>query len=243
MGRQNSKAASAAGFSLIELVIAMTITLIVLGVASTMLARSFNVRKREDQRTDALADAQRALNMITHEVASTGFNLTNNGIINGDSTIDANGNASIRVRANLNKFDSTVSQAARDGIGVAAEDAGEDIKYFVVPTADTSYLARSDRYGGAPTVLANRIDSFRVQYYDERVTYATGTCDAPLSDVKNRLGVAEGQVAPSQARYLVLAMCVKLDAVGRPGAPGYQPASRVLLVSDTALRNAVGVRY
>lgn len=243
MGRQNSSAPNAAGFSLMELVIAMAITLVLLGIASTLLARSFNVRKREDQRTDALADVQRALDTMSHEVANAGFNLTGNGLVDGDSQVDANGNGTIRVRANLNKFDSAASQAARDGIGVASEDAGEDVKYFVVPTTDTSYLARYDAYAGPATVLANRIDSFHVRYYDERVKYTTGDCDAPLVNVQNRTGAAEAQVSPSNAKYVVLAVCVELDAVGTPGSPGYQPASRVLLVSDVALRNATGVKY
>ena len=243
MGRQDSSGAKAAGFSLIELVIAMAITLTVLGIASTLLARAFNTRRRDDQRIDALADAQRALTTMSHEIASSGFNLTTNGVVDGDSVVDVNGNGTIRVRANLNKFDSSVSQAARDGIGIASEDAGEDIKYFVVPTADTSYLARYDRYAGPATVLANRIDSLRVQFYDERVTYTTGTCNAPLSNVRNRANAVEAQVTPSLAKYLVLAICVKLDAIGAPGSPGYQPESRVLLVSDVALRNAVGFKY
>jgi prepilin-type N-terminal cleavage/methylation domain-containing protein len=243
MGRQNCRADKAAGFSLLELIIAMAITLTVMGIASTLLARSFNVRKREDQRTDALADAQRALTTMTHEIASAGFNLRNNGLVDADSQVDANGNGTIRVRANLNKFDSTVSQAARDGIGLATEDAGEDIKYFVVPTTDTSYLARYDRYAGAPTVLANRIDSFHVQYYDQRVKYTAGDCTTPITSVQDNAGVAKAQVSPSQARYLVLAICVKLDAVGKAGGPGYQPASKVLLVSDVVLRNAVGMKY
>ena len=243
MGRQSSKTKHAAGFSLLELIIAMSITLVVLGIASTLLARSFNVRKREDQRTDALADAQRALTTMTHEIANAGFNLTTNGIVNADSQVDASGNGSIRVRANLNKFDSTVTAAARNGIGTATADAGEDIKYFVVQTANTSYLARYDRYAGPPTVLANRIDTFRVQFYDERVTYTTGTCSAPLSNVKNKSGVAEAQVSPSLAKYVVLAICVEMEAVGKPDSPGYQPASRVLLVSDVALRNASTANY
>jgi hypothetical protein len=92
-------------------------------------------------------------------------------------------------------------------------------------------------------VLANRVDSFRVQFYDERVTYTTGTCAAPISNVKNSAGVTENQVNPSQARYVVLVLCVKLDAVGTPNTSGYQPASTVLLASDVALRNASGVKY
>ena len=244
MRRRNSKAGNAAGFSLIEMVIAMTVTLVVMGIASTLLARAFNVRKHEDQRSDALADAQRTLNMMSHEIANAGFNLTTNGIIDSDSGVDANGNGSIRVRANLNKFDSDVSQAARDGIGVVGEDAGEDVKFFVTPTADTSYLVRYDAYAAnQATVLANRIDSLRVQYYDEKVTYTTGTCAAPLSNVKNSAGVAEAQVAPSAASYVVVAVCVQLPATGTPGEPGYQPASPILLATDVALRNVIASDY
>jgi prepilin-type N-terminal cleavage/methylation domain-containing protein len=243
MHRQNFKAANAAGFSLMELVIAMAITLVVMGIASTMLARSFNVRKREDQRTDALADAQRALNTMSHEIANSGFNLTTNGVVDADSAVDANGNGTIRVRANLNKFDSSVTDEARKGIGVMTKDAGEDIKYYVVPAANTTYLARYDKYTGPPTVLANRVDSLRIQYYDERVSYTTGTCAAPIGNVLNKSGVAEAQVNPSQAKYIVLAICVQMDAVGAPDSPGYQPASKVLLVNDVVLRNSIGGKF
>jgi prepilin-type N-terminal cleavage/methylation domain-containing protein len=243
---RNSNRTRAAGFTLVELMIAMTITLVILGLASTLLAGAFNVRKREDQRTDALADVQRALTTMSHEIANAGFNLDatkTNGIVDADSQVDANGNGTIRVRANLNKFDSNASAAARAGIGLATEDAGEDIKYFVLPAATTSYLARYDKYAGPATVLANRIDSFHVQYYKQRVTYTTGTCTAPISNVLNSSGVTENPVNPSQAKYVVLAVCVKLDAVGTPNGPGYQPATNVLLVSDVALRNAYGVKY
>src|SRR5258705_13338349 len=86
-----------AGFSLFELLIAMTITLVILSVASAILANSFKIRARENQRTEALADAQRGLNLITREVANSGYGLTDNGIVGADS-----GLTSIRVRANLN---------------------------------------------------------------------------------------------------------------------------------------------
>ena len=93
------------GFSLIELLIAMTITLTVLGLTGGLLASSFNVRARENQKTDALADAQRALNIMTREIANTGFGLANNGIVAADSNETA-----IRVRANLNAFDGSDQQ-------------------------------------------------------------------------------------------------------------------------------------
>src|SRR5712691_12054078 len=101
-----------AGFSIIELLIAMTVTLVVMSIAVTLLARSLHIRERENEHVDELADVQRALNIMSREISNAGFNLTTNGIVAADS----NGQA-IRVRANLNKFDPLVSDPARRGIG------------------------------------------------------------------------------------------------------------------------------
>jgi len=43
-------------------------------------------------------------------------------------------------------------------------------------------------------------------------------------------------VTPTDA-VTFIAVSVTLDAVGQPGAPGYQPPYSVLLCSDVALRN------
>ena len=88
------------GFSLLELLIAMAITMTLMTAAATLLAGSVRMRSRENQKSDALADTQRALNIMSREIANSGFNLTNNGIVPADSGLN-----SIRVRANLNKFD------------------------------------------------------------------------------------------------------------------------------------------
>jgi Tfp pilus assembly protein PilW len=228
------------GFSLIELIISMTITLVVLGIAATLLAQSFNVRIRAHENVDALADIERALNIMSRELAQAGFNLNDNGIVAEDSTIDAKGNSTIRVRANLNKFDTNRSFDARRGIGIVedGQDAGEDVKYFIYPTPDnrTTLLARYDRYnGGTSTVLANKLDSMHIHYFAQKVTYSTADCDitAPSAD----------SVPPAQAKYLVIAVCVQQDAVGAPGSPGYQPARPVLLTSDVTLRNSNLLSY
>ena len=230
MSQRNNKQA---GFSLIELIIAMTLTLTVMGIATTLLAQALNVRTRTNANNDALADAQRALNIMSREMANSGFNLTGNGIVSGDTGTDANGNSMIRFRANTNKFDTSVSTAARNGIGVIGEDAGEDVKYFVHQADNTNLLARYDEYGkagGSVTVLANRLDNLHMHYYGQRVTYGTSGCD--LS------GASAGEVSPTAAKYVVIAVCVQLGAVGSPGSAGYQPAKSVLLLSDVALRNS-----
>lgn len=221
------------GFSLIELIIAMTITVIIMAVASTLLASAFNQRTHSNDNIDALADAQRALNIMSREIADAGFNLSDNGIVAADSVTDASGNSTIRIRSNLNKFNSSVSAAAQNGIGVVGEDAGEDVKYFVYPAANTTLLARYDSYavaGGSSTVLANRLDALHIHYFAQQVTYNTTGCDIS--------GASLGEVTPDAAKYVVIAVCVQQGAVGAPGSPGYQPATNVLLVSDVALRNS-----
>lgn len=222
---QRKERRSDSGFSLIELLIAMTITIAILGVTSGLLSSSFNVRARENQKSDALADAQRALNIMTREIANTGFGLANNGIVAADSNESA-----IRVRANLNAFD---GQATSNSIS----DRNEDVKYSLYTAGNDSYIVRLDiGTQNQTTVLANRVDSLRIRYYPAKVNYTlTGNCD--ISTASSEV------IQKSDTKYIVMSVCVELTARGTRGSPGYQPASRVQLVSDVYLRNADIVNY
>ena len=155
MRSPNHKATSG-GFSLLELLIAMAITIALMTAASTLLASALRVRARENQKSDALADVQRALNIMSREIANSGFNLNNNGIVAADS-----GRSRLRIRANLNRFmvdDLTLTAEQR----ATAQDRLEDITYFLNEVELTKYLARHDLYGTGSTVLANRIDSMNI---------------------------------------------------------------------------------
>ena len=213
------------GFSLIELMIAMAVTLTLLGLTSGLLASSFNVRARENQKTDALADAQRALNIMTREIANTGFGLADNGIVAADST-----ETTIRVRANLNAFDGQTSSNS-------ISDRNEDVKYSLYTAGAESYIVRLDiGTQNQTTVLANRVDALRIRYYPAKINYTlTSNCDIATtsSEVTQK----------SNTKYIVISVCVELIARGRPGSPGYQPASRVQLVSDVYLRNGDVANY
>lgn len=228
------------GFSLIELIIAMTITVGITAIIGTVLAQTFKMRTRTFDKTDALADAQRAINIMSREIASAGLNMSDNGIVAADSVTDANGNSTIRIRSNLNKYNpsGTASVAAQNGIGVVGEDAGEDVKYFIHQASNTNLLARYDAYnvaGGSSTVLANRLDSLYIHYFASKVTYTTSGCDISSPSAS--------PVSPDQAGYVVIAVCVGLPAVGTEGTEGYQPATSVLLVSDVTLRNSNLANY
>ena len=220
-----------AGFSLLELLIAMVITMALMTAASTLLANALRMRSRENQKSDALADTQRALNIMSREIANAGFNMANNGIVPSES-----GSTRIRIRANLDKFDfDNPDLTAQDRAN--AQNAGEDITYYLNETDKTMYLVRHDFYGTGSTVLANRIDALKVHYYDQKVTYT-----APPGELDIKDATAD-EVDPVDAKYVVLVIAVTLDAVGTPGSNGYQPPYSVLLCSDVTLRNSTLFRY
>jgi prepilin-type N-terminal cleavage/methylation domain-containing protein len=207
------------GFSLIELLIAMTLTLIVAGIAATLLAQSFRMRSREDIRSDAIADAQRALNIVSREVANSGFGLVDNGLVAGDCN-----DGTIRVRANLNAY--TLETGNRE-----VSNPDEDIKYlmYIDDVQNRHYLVRLDAVvaqtdrAKATTVLANRLDTFSLKYFD-----AAGT----------ELNLVADPASIANTWKVRLTIGVTLPADGTPGSPGFQPQSSVQLVSDVVLRNS-----
>lgn len=144
-----------AGFSLIELMIAMTIVLVLLGLVSTLFARVMGTRQRESRRTDALTSAQAALNVMSREIANSGYGLNTNGIITGDSNSDK-----IHFRSNV------------DNIGASrltTTSPGEDITYFY--DLNTESIVRYDAHGINPTtpsisVIVNKVSRVKYDYFD-----------------------------------------------------------------------------
>src|SRR5688500_5047144 len=147
------------GFSMIELVVAMAVTLTIVGLASSLLASSFNMRSREDRKSDAIADVQRALNIMTREISNSGLKLpgdlpqvSTNGIVVNDTNSD-----SLRLVSNLNGMPDSANGYFED---TDVEDADEDLKFlmYVDATLGQRYIVRYERNGAnQTTVLANRI--------------------------------------------------------------------------------------
>jgi prepilin-type N-terminal cleavage/methylation domain-containing protein len=196
----------ASGFSLIELIIAMGILLVMMAGASQLLMNSLGARTRENQKSDALSDAQRALNIMSREIGNSGFGMNDNGLIALDCypKTGTDPHASqIRIRANTTNTNGTIT------------DPDEDIT-FVYQGAPTSAIVRYDAVTNNKTVLADQIDELQITYIDAAgATSTLATAAAVSSAVRVRITVR-----------------VNLQAtVG-------QPASRVLLTSDIALRNA-----
>jgi len=232
-----------AGFSLLELILAMGITITIMTLASTLLAGSFRIRSREDRKSDAIGDVQRALNIMTREISNAGLKLpgglpkvSTNGFVTDDSNSEE-----LRLVSNLNGMPDSANGYFED---TDVDDANEDIKFlmYVDPERGQRYIVRYEKNGShQTTVLANRIDSLIFRYYDEKVTYDTtvvdGVCD--ITNVKNAAGETEDEVSPGAGKFVVIAVGVTLPEVGTAGSEGYQPASEVQLTSDVVLRNSI----
>jgi len=231
-----SRHSNEAGFSLIELTIAMGVTLVLVGISAAMLSGSFNIRSRENRRTEALAAAQHALNMISRDVANAGFGLRKNGIVNQDS--DA---SSMRIRANLNGFAGVAGSAT-------LADPDEDVEYFLHksdpdPNAVCGGSVRCDlmRYDvntQQSRLLVSNVDDFEFYYFNQKVNYTLdptgGIIVTTLDSFGNPIAEVDDQ---SDTSYCVITILLKLDQVGTPGNAGYVPASQIQLATDVAIRN------
>lgn len=231
------------GFSLLELVISMGLTVVVMSFAAHLLASGVSIKAREERRIDAVADVRRALGAMSREIANAGYGLPAglpaNGIVEADSDL-----TQLRLLSNPDAFS---TDAGATPNSVTSPD--EDVILRLVDDEDTgqSYIMRFDVNGAVAgySVLANRIDSMTIRYFDRRVAYSPGPCEEgiDMGSVRDSAGNALAEVSPAQARYVVIAVCVTLPAVGTPGAAGYQPPSSTQLISDVQLRNTQGTAY
>jgi len=209
--RKDGRAGPSAGFSLIELMIALGVTLVIMVISAQLLAASLNVRARENARVEAIADVQRGLQTMSREIGNAGLGLAGNGLHPTDSD-----EAQIRVRANLNAF-------SGDTDTLDTNDAGSEDVVFAIINNFTGgepegqrLITRQDVNTKRISSLANRVDSLRFDYLNPDGTVAA---------------------SPAQAARVRITVGVTLRAVGTPGRPGYQPQSRTQVVSDVSLRN------
>jgi len=188
--RHNRHAES--GFSMVELLVAMAIILVALALVGTMFSRSLAVRQRESSRTDALTAAQAALNVISREVANSGYGLSDNGIVYADSTTNR-----IHIRSNIVNDNNVLT------------DPGENVTYYF--DSGTQSILRYDANGegiGTPqtSIVVNRISDLNFQYFQYVGSNPIGTA-ANISTfdtgrvrvtVKVKLEQVVGQVNPGE---------------------------------------------
>jgi type II secretory pathway pseudopilin PulG len=151
--KNRNKNTGVSGFSIVELMISMTIMLIILGLVSTLFSKSLATRQRESSRTDALTSAQAALNVISRELANSGYGLEGNGIVLGTDSDDEK----LHFLSNIGNNNAIFT------------DPGENITYYFDPA--TQSILRHDAHGAAPntpqtSTIVNRISSLGFEFFD-----------------------------------------------------------------------------
>ena len=152
MKNERNNKAGESGFSIVELLIAVTVMMVVLGLVGSLLSKSLGVRQRESSRTDALTSAQAALNVMSREIANAGYGLTNHGIVLADSN-----NRNLRFISNVSNNNEVLTNRY------------ENVTYFFDPV--TASILRHDANGAAAgssqtSIIINRISDVNFRYFN-----------------------------------------------------------------------------
>lgn len=137
------------GFSLIELLLSMAISLVIMGAAVAVFSGALSVRERESGRTDAITSAQAALSVMSREIGNSGYGIATNGLVLADCD-----EKKLRFRANVNNANSTTS------------DPGEDVTYLYDPASQS--VVRFDRNvgtTGSTSGIINRVSDVDFIYH------------------------------------------------------------------------------
>jgi type II secretory pathway pseudopilin PulG len=209
---------SCEGFSLVELVTAMTLTALILGVGVAAFSGAIGTRARQNGKVDALASAQAALNVMSRQIGNAGYGLVNNGLVTGAN--DCNSKR-VHVRSNFQNRGS-----------YATDSTGEDVTFYYDSTSKA--LVRFDRYGsGTTSAVVNQVadpdasPTYAVfTYYDYTYTYNSST--------KN-FDVTVTPATTCSANTARIGIQIKVNLANVQGQPS---GETVWLRSDVTLRNS-----
>ena len=209
------------GFSLIELMFSLTITLLITALAFTLLAQSLNRKIHDEAQVSALADANQALSRMSYEISNSGFGLSSNGLVPADCTEEK-----LRIRANLNALMKQTTSAT-------VTDSDEDLIFQLVSNPNgSSALIRTDVATGQSAIIADPIDNKDINN--------DGDGDGLTF---NYLDAAGNEVLPQNAVKVATIIRITLPQIGQPGAPGFQPQTTKEFTSTAVLRNSRLLTY
>ncbi len=198
--------------------IAMTIILVMLGAASTLLFNAFGTRTRESQKTDALISAQAALDSMSREIANSGYGLSTNGIVTADSHAQ-------RLRFRANVVNDEPIQPVVTTSQLKTDDPNEDVTYYF--DSSTQSILRYDRFANpTTTIIVNQISDVKFEYFDYSGSSSAAT---------------QKTVPTKDTGRIKITVLVRLDPIA--GQPNQTEYRRVTLTSDVTLRNSEYMRY
>jgi type II secretory pathway pseudopilin PulG len=202
-----------AGFSVIELIISMTVILMCLGIVATLIGQAFGVRARESQKTDALTSAQAALNVISREISNAGFGIytgtgirtASNGIVGADS-----GANRIHFRANIENTGPVGGSTV-----VSTNQPGEDITYFF-DNATNSIVRYDPNDSPTTSAVVNRVSGVTFEYFNYVGTNSAATqVTVPSNDTGRVRITVQVQLDPVQGQPNPLSVAFTTDVTLR----------------------------
>jgi len=146
-------ACDSGGFSLVELLVSMVITLVILTAAVTLFSSQLSSRQYQSKRADAITSAQAAINILSREIGNSGYGLkrgilASNGLVLNDCNSDR-----LHFRANTDNLNATTS------------DPGEDVTFYY--DASSKSIVRYDAAsGGSSAGIINQVSNVSFTYYD-----------------------------------------------------------------------------
>jgi type IV pilus assembly protein PilW len=151
------------GFTLTELLVAMGLSLLVLGAAYSVFRVQTHTIKAQEFKMEAQEDARAALDMMVREIRNLGFFPT----LTACTTVPANNNGIIAATANNFQF---VYDANNDGscAGTMALGAGadENVTYTLPPPLTTGDITRTVNGGVAQPLTAGNVTAASFTYFD-----------------------------------------------------------------------------
>lgn len=129
----------------------MVIMLVIVGTVTTLFSRSLLTKSRESSRTDALTASQAALNVMSREIANSGYGTITNGLMS-DSTNERVHFVSNHINTNDNLL-----------------QPGENVTYYFEPSSES--ILRYDANGQGPgspltSIIINRISRVEYEYFN-----------------------------------------------------------------------------
>jgi type II secretory pathway pseudopilin PulG len=154
------------GFTLIELILSLVISIIILAIAVAVFSNALTARDYQTARTDAVVSAQAAINIMSREIGNAGYGLLNNGIVLNDS-----GTGRLHFRTNTNNSN------------LLTTDPNEDVTFFCdsCNSAGGSVVRYDAAGAGSTSGIINKVSLVQFQYWDyDAITQAvTGPLNSP----------------------------------------------------------------
>ena len=160
------------GFTLVELLIAMTIGLIILAALSSTFLMQRKTYDIQEQIVEMVQTARAAMDMMTREIRMAGYDPTGTGgkgfINNADDRYDTDAN-SIHFTTDIgdgidNDGDGRVDESDETFCDGDTNDTNEDINYYLYTANGIQKIGRRTGGAGSPQPIAENITGLSFSY-------------------------------------------------------------------------------